>query len=268
MSAVRCWGCAVVLAVLAWGCAGPAVAGEAPRGPVCNWDFEGTLRDERGGWDWLSAWDAGGQVVVPRFASAEEAAGPGGQAVALGVKEGDPAWLAACTSEDVRLGPSYTVALWLRATKLDGWARLVLCWGPGAEHAYHVAVHNGQASLYHGEADGEEAICEGGKVEVGRWHHLAAVAERNDAEPAKSALRIYLDGQCVATAPYDGTWRSQVGEGLGIGDSASAPSDACRFHGYLDGVMLWARPLAAAEVAALCAEGLKALRASEATPER
>ena len=241
----------------------------ASRGPVCAWDFEDGLRDEAGTcWDWLTAWDANGQVVVPRRVTGTEVAGAKGNAVALAVKPGDAAFLSACTSADVRLGPSYTVALRVYPTELEGWARLVLCWGPGDQHAYHVAVHGGQASLYHGQADAKEAVCEGGRVETGRWHHLAAVAERNGAEPGKSALRVYLDGKCVATASYDGTCRSDLGEGLGIGDSAGAPSAACRFRGYLDDVMLWDRALTAREIAAQCAGRLESPPAGKTPPAK
>jgi len=246
-----------------------APAAEPPRGPVCAWGFEGSLRDTTGtGRDMLSAWNPSGGTVLPRFVTAKEVPGANGRAVALGVKPDDPAFLSGCTSADVRLGPSYTVALWLHPTKLDVWARLVLCWGPGNEHGYHLAVHNGMASLYHGQADGKEAICEGGRVQTARWHHIAAVAERNDAEPAKSTLRVYLDGTCVATAPYDGTHRDYLGEGIGIGDSASAPSDTCRFRGYLDDVMLWHRALSPDEIAGLCADRLKSIEAPKATEPR
>ena len=229
-----------------------APAAEPARGPVCAWDFERSLRDAAGATpDQLSAWAPSGAVVLPRRVAADELPGANGRAVALGVKPDDPAYLSGCTSADVRLGPSYTVALWVHATKLDVWARLVLCWGPGDQHGYHVAVHNGMASLYHGQADGTEAICEGGRVQTGRWHHIAAVAERNHAQPARSTLRVYLDGARVATAPYDGTHRPHLGEGIGIGDSASAPSADCRFRGYLDDVLLWHRALTADEIARL-----------------
>ncbi|NQT53948.1 LamG domain-containing protein [bacterium] len=232
-----------------------AAAAQAPPrpGPVCVWTFDhGSLRDEAGrGRDQLSAFTHAGAVVLPRFVTADDVAGVKGKAVALGATPDDAAYLAACTSPDVRLGPSYSVAIRFHPLQLGTWARLVLRWGPGLEHAYHVAVHNGQASLYHGQADGTEAICEGGKVEAGRWHVMVAVAERNDAQPAKSALRVYLDGTCAATVAYDGTWRATVGEGLGIGDSASAPGEASRFAGFVDEVMLWSRALTADEVGAL-----------------
>jgi hypothetical protein len=236
---------------------GPSLAAQPaePPGVVCAWDFQDSLRDETARWrDQLSAWDGSGRVVLPRFVTAEQVPGVQGKAVALGVEPEDAAFLSCCTSPDVRRGPAYTVALRFQLTKLDTWARLVLHWGPGAEHAYHVAVHNGQASLYHGEAGGEEAICEGGTVETGRWYRLVAVADRNDAEPGESVLRVYLDGECVATAPYDGTIRAMGGEGLGIGDAAGAPSEANRCRGYVDEVRIWSRALTPNEVAALAAE--------------
>jgi hypothetical protein len=248
-----------------WGLSlGIASAAEARTGPVSVWTFEESLRDEAGReHDQLTAWDRTGQIVVARRVTADEVAGTDSKAIALGVKPDDAVRLSGCTSPDVLLGPSYTIALWVHATTLGEWARLVLCWGPGRDHAYHVGIHRGQASLYHGQADGAEAVCEGGRVETGRWHHLVATAERNKDDPARSTLRVYLDGRCVAESAYDGSYRSDVGEGIGIGDSASAPSETARFQGYLDDVMLWRRALTAAEIRALCAERLKALPEQE-----
>ena len=42
-----------------------------------------------------------------------------------------------------------------------------------------VAIHDGRASLYHGQADGTYPFAEGGRVQPDRWYHLAAVARRN-----------------------------------------------------------------------------------------
>ncbi len=236
-------------------------AAEPLRGPLCVWTFDDTLRDETGrGRDQLSARDGSGRVMLPRFVTADEVPGVLAKAVALGVRPGDLAFMTACTSPDVRLGATYTIALWIHPTEVGVWGRLVLHWGGGGQHAYHVAVHNGLASLYHGQADGKEAVCEGGRIVTGRWHHIAAVAERNEADPAKSTLRIYLDGQCVGTAVFDGTIRTLEGEGLGVGDAAGAPSEACRFRGYVDDVMIWNRALTAEQIAALCAQRAKALR--------
>ncbi|HUT31976.1 MAG TPA: LamG-like jellyroll fold domain-containing protein [Planctomycetota bacterium] len=224
-----------------------------------RWSFDGTLADGAG----AVRDDLRVQGSTPRYVAQLEVPGTSGKAVALGVRAGDAAYLTVPISEDVKLGPSYSIEAWIHPTQIDTWNRLVLHWGGPGQYAYHLAIHSGLASLYHGQADGTYLCAEGGRVEAGRWHHVAGVARRNDAEPAKSALEVYLDGKLVATAPYDGTIRRLEREGLGIGDSAGIPSAQCRFRGYLDDVAVWHRALAPKEVAAHAAERADVLREAE-----
>nr|MBC8873931.1 LamG domain-containing protein [Planctomycetota bacterium] len=227
--------------------------------PVCHWDFDGTLKDQAGrSTDSLAARDG-----TARFVDASELPGVSGKAVALGVQAGDAQFLIAPVSDDIHLSASYTIEAWIQSTQLGTWNRLVLEWAGPPNYAYHVAVHQGLASLYHNQANGEYLFAEGGRVVVGRWHHLAAVARRNDSEPAQSTLTVYLDGRPVGTAPYDGTIRTVAAEGLGIGDSAGAPSASCRFRGYIDEVTMWNRALAAEEIAAHYAKRADLLRELE-----
>ena len=80
-----------------------------------------------------------------------------GGALALGVEEGDPEYLAAPNSAWMQLGPTYSIEAWIHPTQLGTWNRLVLHWGAGPVYAYHLAVHNGTLSLCHGQAEGQPA---------------------------------------------------------------------------------------------------------------
>ncbi len=223
----------------------------ATRGPVCRWGFDEALTDQAGRCsDALSALDALGRPARVRFLGPEELPGAVGKAVALGVQLGDAARLVAPLSADTRLGASYTIEAWVHPTQVGGWNRLVLNWGAAPRYAYHLALHNGLASLYHGQADGTYRFAEGGRLVAGRWYHIAGVARRNDADPARSTLEVYLNGKLVAKSFYDGTVRELKSEGLGIGDSAGAPSQSCRFQGYLDELAIWDRALPLEEIAA------------------
>jgi len=243
----------------------PVAAETAPRhdGPVSSWNFNGSLQDQVGHTkDDLAV--GGGR---PRFVSAEHLPGVIGGAVALGVQPGDAGFLTANTkaSRDTKLGPNYTIEAWIHPTELGQWNRLLLNWGHAPNYAYHLAVHNGQLSLCHGQADGRLVFCEGGRISVNRFQHVAAVARRNEADPARSILTVYLNGRVTATAVFDGTIRTLEQEGLGVGDSAGAPSINSRFRGYLDELTVWNRALQPEEIQARCREPgrVEALRQSE-----
>ncbi len=233
---------AVVFVVLV----GDGFGGEPSEpGLVAFWDFDGCLEDQAG-----AARDAfsaqGGQA---RFVGAEEVPGVTGRALALGVQPGDAGYCVAPVSDDLRLGPAYTIEAWIQPTALAGWNRLLLRWGPAAEYAYHVALHDGRASLCHNPADGRYLFAEGGHVTVGRWYHLAAVA-RPAANGGPATLTVFLNGRAVGSTPFDGTIKAVAGEAIGLGDSAGAPSPAARFQGYVDELFVWNRVLDPTEIAA------------------
>ncbi|MFH1266658.1 MAG: LamG-like jellyroll fold domain-containing protein, partial [Planctomycetota bacterium] len=169
----------------------------------------------------------------------------------------------ASISDDTRLGPSYTIEAWILPTQLAGWNRLVLNWGAAPEYAYHVGIHNGLASLYHGHADGQYVFAEGGSVQPDRWQHLAAVAKRNDADPGRSTLTVYLNGRQVATGTFEGTIGGAKNDTLGIGDSPQIPSPGIRYRGYLDDLAIWSRALSTEEIRAHCEPRAELLRQQE-----
>ena len=219
------------------------LAWSADKGMVCHWTFDGRLTDAAGATrDVLTVQGA----TASRFVGGDIAPGVSGKAVALNVEGGDASHFVAANTPDIRLGPSYTIEAWIHPAWLPRqvapWQRLVLNWG-GGQYAYHLALHNGVVSLYHGQADGSYVFAEGGRVDAGRWHHVAGVARRNDATPAKSRLEVYLDGRLMATGTYDGTTRRLEKEGLGLGDSVGIAAEASRFRGYLDDVTMWNRAL-------------------------
>lgn len=215
----------------------------------------------------LAPADAGGNPVLAELAGAchdvlQPVGGrPSAGMVSLGVQAGDPEYLAAPVSDDLRLGPNYTIEAWALPTKVAGWCRIVLQWGAAKDWAYHLAIRDGMASLYHGQADGTYRWCEGGQVRAGRLVHLVGVARRNDQDPANSVLEVYLDGKRVAAAPFDGTVRRLDTVPVGIGDSATAPSPPARFRGYLAQITIWKRALSPDEVRRRAANEVLAQRA-------
>ncbi len=232
---------------------------DAP-GLVCCWDFDGSLEDQAGAvHDTLTARDG-----RPRFVDSVEVPGTSGKALALGVQPGDVQYLVAAASEDVQLGPNYTIETWIQPTTISGWNRLVLRWGGPATYAYHLAIHQGLASLCHNQANGEYLFAEGGRLAAGQWYHLVGVAQQDRAAPSQSTLTVYLNGRRVGTTPFDGTLKAVAAEPLGVGDSAGAPGAGTRFRGYLDELAIWKRALSAEEIATHFARRAGVLRELEA----
>jgi hypothetical protein len=223
-----------------------ALRNTGPQGAVCLWTFDNSLQDHSGQiHDALTACE--GQA---RFVDGSEVPGTVGKAVALGVRPGDAEFLTAPPSADLELGPNYTIEAWIQPTALATWNRLVLRWGQAPNYAWHVALHNGAASLFHNQAGGQYRFAEGGQVEIGRWHHLAAVASRHEADPGQSTLTVFLDGRLVGQESFDGTIKPLDREALGMGDSSGAPGKEARFRGYVDELTIWNQALPAEEIAA------------------
>jgi hypothetical protein len=214
------------------------------------WSFDGSLSDKAGETeDNLTARGDGGISATARFVTPAQLSGASGQAVALGAGPGDAEYLTAPISQDLRLDSTYTIEMWIHPTDVAGWNRLVLNWGQAGQHAYHVAIHNGLPSLAHGQGNGKYFFAEGGAIASGRWHHIAAVAERNETNPANSRLIVYLDGRQTGTGTFDGTIGQSDGAGLGIGDSAAIAARNSRYRGYIDELKVWRRALTPKEIA-------------------
>ncbi len=230
-----------------------AAAAAPDDGRIAAWAFDGSLRAADGsGAAGLAPHP--GDAAAPVFAAAGAIPGARGQAVALGLAPGAASSLVATNDGAAVTGPDYTLEAWIHPVWAGGqapaWARLVLRWGAAPRYAWHLAVHEGAVSLYHGQADGALVQAEGGRVEAGCWQHVAGVARRNPADPRASRLEVYLDGRLVGEAPFDGTLHPAAGERLGLGDSAGIASAGSRFRGYLDDVAVWNRALSAGELRA------------------
>ena len=218
-----------------------AQPGESPgEGLVSYWSFDGSTVDVGG----LTTSD-GGTVddnLVPQGGAARYVPGVVGEALAFGDRVGDAAWLNAPTSDDVVLGPVYSIEAWVHPTLLDEtWQRLVLRWQ--GVLSYHFALRlvgaDWTVSLFHQQSDGVNINADGGNVPVGEWSHIAAVADGG-------FLVCYLNGVEVARTAYDGTINEAPGAGLGLGDMAGG--NGLRYNGYVDELAIWALALDEEEI--------------------
>ncbi|MCP4785449.1 MAG: hypothetical protein GY903_22920 [Fuerstiella sp.] len=222
-----------ILPVLLFQLVGVTCLAEEPAAPTVSWTFDGSA-------DGLEP--TGGKL---RFAEVATLPGTQGKALALGVAKGDVGYLTAPLTDATRLGANYTIEAWIYPTGLSGWNRIVLNWGQAGQYGYHLALHDGRASLFHGQADGTYVACEGGFVQSNRWQQIVGVADA-----AGKSLRLYLNGTLMTTVAFDGTGPASITEPLAIGDSAGVGNAAARFQGYLDGVTLWKQALTGAQIAA------------------
>jgi len=211
-----------------------AMAGDQP---VAHWTFDDGVTDSRG--HTLEAFDCD-QDVLP-MVNAGQLPGVCGRALALGIGDAELHYLTTETTADLKPGPVYTLEAWIVPTRADGWRRLLLLWGDAPRHAYHLALHNGRASLAHGQADGEFLIAEGGSVETNCLNHLVGLA---DGE----RLRVFLNARQVANIPYDGTIAETGSMRIGVGDSSVIPNVESAFNGYIDELRIYDRALSDNEV--------------------
>jgi hypothetical protein len=213
-------------------------------GLVSYWDFEGTLVDN--GVLFTSSAGTANDDLTARQGAARHVPGVVGDALALGELAGDPLWLDGVSTPDVDLPATYTIEAWIFPTELsDSWQRLVLRWGGVGRNSYHFSIRNNTGfvnavSLFHAQSSGVEVNADGGTVLPNQWQHVAGVADG-------TMVRVYLNGIEVAATPYDGTIVRGTGEGLGIGDSATALS-TIRFNGLLDELAMWNVALTPAEI--------------------
>ncbi|MBB6126012.1 GH92 family glycosyl hydrolase [Mucilaginibacter lappiensis] len=72
------------------------------------------------------------------------------------------------------------------------------------------------------------------------WHHIAGVCNGN-------VLSVYIDGQLVGTSKVEGLVNLSVANKWQIGRNEEFPSERI-FHGYMDGIKVYAQPLSAVEI--------------------
>lgn len=72
------------------------------------------------------------------------------------------------------------------------------------------------------------------------WHHIAGVCNGN-------VLFLYIDGKLTGTSTVEGPVNLSVANKWQIGRNEEFPSERI-FHGYMDGIKVFAQPLSAAEI--------------------
>ncbi len=130
---------------------------------------------------------------------------------------------------------NYTVSAWLRTS-----AKIVDVLGSGIGAGRMLLVVNrGPIRGHHGTDSSLNVIDGTTTVNDGRWHHVAQVVDNQ-------SISLYVDGRLDATARLQGTQTAMV-DSIYLG-TRSANSQQYRYHGCLDDVCLFDRPLKCVEL--------------------
>ena len=213
-----------------------SVAQSPLEGLVSYWAFEGNALDTAA--DFANYSGVSQDDLVALEGNLRFTEGQVGSAIAFGQQAEDPEFLTAPISEDHRFDGVYSFEAWIFPTDLDAIRnRLVVRWGNLDQHAFEFTVRDrtdaqNELNLIHLESNGEtEIVARGGTIVANAWQHVAAVA---DGE----WLRVYLNGEPVGEAPYDGTLFDPTTENLGIGDDANGSRNR-GFDGLIDELAIW-----------------------------
>jgi len=150
------------------------------------------------------------------------------------------------TMPDLGIG-DFTVAAWIK-TEAD--AGVIFVKGPGRRRARRfqpkiLLLNEGRLAYQIGEIG---TLDSGGKVNDGRWHHIALVGS--------NPLEVYVDGRLVKTGTI-GTARDVAAESSSytiiLGSAAFVLPDAPTFNGSLDEVRIYNCKLTSRQIADLAA---------------
>ncbi len=130
-----------------------------------------------------------------------------------------------------------SVSCWVRLAK-PGEIPVVLCCGAWNGNGWFLQKLGDKWRWYLGGVN-----CDGGKVPVGRWFHVAATYDGKHA-------RVYQDGEQVASTPCAPALDPYPGP-LFVGQYAPGPNKQFQVHGQIADVRIYRRALPVAEVAAM-----------------
>ena len=150
---------------------------------------------------------------------------------------------------------NYTVSVWLRTR-----AKLVDVLGSGiGAGRMQLVVNRGPIRGHHGTDSSLNVLDGTSTVNDGRWHHVAQVVDDQN-------ISLYVDGRLDATAKLQGAKTALTGS-IHLG-TRSANSQQYSYHGCLDDVCLFDRPLTLVELKRLHDAGRAIVGDAVAEPGR
>ena len=159
-----------------------------------------------------------------------------------------------------------SLSAWVWAESLPSWASIAKNWGdPSSTGQFHFGANEsaGDLSNYITQSGGSVVSARTQQpLPTGKWEHVAFVCDGG-------TLRVYQNGLQAAAATYDGTLinppaMASLALGVKTRDDGVTPAFGY-WHGKMDDVGFWQRPLTPAEVQGIYTAGLAGRDLTQAT---
>jgi len=145
-----------------------------------------------------------------------------------------------------------TVAAWVFAETRPTWASIAKNWGGSLAGQFHFGLRDtaGDLDIFVHTSAGDFSVREGVLFPTGSWQHVAFTAEAG-------TLRLFRNGQLVASGAYGGNFLASATAPLGIGvklnDAGNAADTGAPgyWRGSIDDLGIWNRALSPGELAAI-----------------
>ncbi len=145
-----------------------------------------------------------------------------------------------------------TVAGWVFAEARPTWASIAKNWGGTLAGQFHFGLRDtaGDLDIFVHTSAGDFSVRENVLFPTGSWQHVAFTAEAG-------TLRLFRNGQLVASGPYQGNFLASATAPLGIGvklnDAGNAADTGAPgyWRGSIDDLGIWNRALSSSELAAI-----------------
>jgi hypothetical protein len=156
-----------------------------------------------------------------------------------------------------------TVVAWAYAQSLDGnWNTIVKNWGQTVGGQFHLGLGNVAANTLQNHIDGNAPVTATTDFPAGQWVHTAFVLDSTALQH-----RLYLNGELLATAAYNGALGPGGATGLGIGHKPNDDGSALDagggpgpWNGRIDDVGMYNQVLSATQIREIYQDGLAGIQ--------
>jgi hypothetical protein len=156
-----------------------------------------------------------------------------------------------------------TVVAWAYAQSLDGnWNTIVKNWGQTVGGQFHLGLGNVAANTLQNHINGNGPVTATTDFPAGQWVHTAFVLDSVALQH-----RLYLNGELLATAAYNGTLGPGGATGLGIGHKPNDDGSALDagggpgpWNGRIDDVGMYNQVLSQTQIRNIYQNGLAGIQ--------
>ena len=152
-------------------------------------------------------------------------------------------------ASDISFGSSYTLEAWVKPSTLNGY-QTILMKEQTSGCAYWLQTVDADISSGFNNGGCAEHRSGSPAIRLNRWSHLAAVFNN-----ATDTYKLYLNGRAISSTAETGA-PVRNSQALVLGQSGCSGCGFERWHGLLDDVRIYRRPVSAAQIRADMANGI------------